>query len=547
MNRRMPSFVNLLKSALRLAVLAACGAVFAGSSAAENAAAVPVFTVKSVRIEGNTLLPEADLHRLLDRLVGDNRTLAELRQGAAAVQAAYRDAGYGGVLAYVPQQAPAAGEVIIRILEGKLAAVRIKGEPRFFRGDNVRASLPNLREGQTPLVRAIDRDIQLSNENPAKELRVTLLAGSKPGDIDGEIEVVEENPLRWLASLENTGDLQTGSNRLGIGVQHANLFGADHVGTAQFQTSVENPGQVQLYSLGYRLPLYGMAAALDAFYAYSSVDSGTTATPAGPMSFAGRGTVFGLRANRYLERIGEYDHRVVLGVDWREYDNDCRLGSLGAAACGPASADIRIVPLSLAYVGQAQSEHSFWGFSAALHHNLGGSSRAEFDSARRGAERAYHIARFSVFGEFALTQDFGLNARLTAQYSPHALVPGEQLGLGGATSVRGYRERELAGDSGYFASLEAVGPDVAPLFGSADSVRLRPLLFVDHGRVRNHQDKPCSEGGERTCSLSSVGAGLRLDVGKNATLRFDLGRALVDGAVRHAGSYRGHFAIRIAF
>lgn len=547
MNRRIPSFVAPLKSVLRLAVLAAWGMVVAVSPAAGQSAAGPVFTVKSVRIEGNTLLPEADLQRLLDRLVGDERSLADLRQGAAAVQAAYRDAGYGGVLAYVPQQVPAAGEVTIRVLEGKLAAVRIKGEPRFFRADNVRASLPNLKDGQTPLVRAIDRDIQLANENPAKELRVTLLAGSKPGDIDGEIEVVEENPLRWLGSLENTGDLQTGSHRLGIGVQHANLFGVDHVGTAQFQTAIENPDQVQLYSLGYRLPLYGQAAALDAFYAYSSVDSGTTATTAGPMSFAGRGQVFGLRANRYLERIGEYDHRLVLGVDWREYDNDCSLGSLGAAACGPASADIRIMPLSLAYVGQAQSEHSFWGFSAALHHNLGGSSQAEFDAARHGAERAYQIARFSAFGEFVLTPGFSLNARLTAQYSPHALVPGEQLGLGGATSVRGYRERELAGDSGYFASLEAVGPDVAALFGTADNVRLRPLVFVDHGSVSNHQDKPCRGVDERSCSLSSVGAGLRFDVGKNATFRFDVGRALADGAVRLAGSYRGHFALRIAF
>lgn len=546
MKRRIPRSA-VVKSVLGLAVLVACGVLLPGAAIAEQPVAARTFTIKSVRVEGNTLLPEAELNRLLAGLPGDNRSLADLKQGAAALQAAYRAAGYGGVLAFVPQQALAAGDITIRVLEGKIAAIRVKGEPRFFTADNVRASLPNLSEGQTPVVRAIDRDIQLANENPARELRVTLMAGSKPGDIDGEIEVVEENPLRWLASLENTGDERTGAYRAGIGVRHANLFGADHVGTAQFQTAVENPDQVQIYSLGYRLPLYGLASSLDAFYAYSSVDNGTTATTAGPLSFAGRGMVLGLRGNRYLERLGEYDHRVTLGLDWREYDNDCRLGSFGAAGCGPASADVHIAPLSLAYVGQWQNEHNFWGFSAALHHNLGGSSQADFELVRQGAERAYSIFRLSVFGEFALTPGFGLNARLTAQYTPDALVPGEQLVVGGARSVRGYRERELAGDYGYFASLEALGPDLAPLFGEVGNVRLRPLVFVDYGSVGNREDKPCRGVDEHSCQLSSVGVGLRFDVGKTVTVRFDVGRTLVAGTFSAAGSNRGHLAVNLAF
>ncbi|MBK5915002.1 ShlB/FhaC/HecB family hemolysin secretion/activation protein [Rhodocyclus purpureus] len=504
------------------------------------------FPVKSVRLEGNTLLPEASVAELLAGLAGEGRSLAELKQRAARVQEAYRDAGYGGVVTYLPEQSLSGGDVAIRVVEGKLAEVRVKGEGAHFTPENVRAGLPHLREGETPFVRAIDRDIQLSNENPAKELRVTLLAGRKPGDIDADIEVAEKNPLIFLANVDNTGNERTGNYRIGVGIQHANLFNSDHVGTAQFQSSPEEPDRVRIYSLGYRMPLYGWASSIDAFYAHSTVDTGTTATTAGPLSFSGKGTVVGLRANRYLDRLGEYDHRLTLGMDWRKYDNSCSLGDFGAIGCGPAAADIRIAPLSMTYVGQQQTARSAWGFNVTLLNNIGGSSQEEFAAARPGAARDYLIGKLSAFAEIPFGDGYALHGRVSAQYSADALVPGEQFGLGGAASVRGYSERELAGDHGHFLSLEALGPDFAMAPGTG-GLRLRPLVFLDQGSVANHQDKPCRGVDEQSCSLSSIGFGFRLTAGKSTSARLDIGRALEDGIIHSAGRTRGHLSVNIAY
>jgi hemolysin activation/secretion protein len=118
--------------------------------------------VTAVKVEGNTLLPEARLHALVAPLVGPDRTIDDLRQATAAVQQAYRDAGYGGVVAYVPPQRVAGGEVVIRVVEGKLARVNVTGTERYDPA-TIRSSLPSLREGDTPRVRALDRDIQLAN------------------------------------------------------------------------------------------------------------------------------------------------------------------------------------------------------------------------------------------------------------------------------------------------------------------------------------------------------------------------------------------------
>src|SRR6478609_8088405 len=98
-----------------LALLVGCWSSTLAQTPAEP---VPVerFVVKAVHVEGNTLLPEAKLSAIVARLVGAELTLGDLRQNAALVQQAYRDAGYGGVVAYVPEQELAQGTVVIRVV-----------------------------------------------------------------------------------------------------------------------------------------------------------------------------------------------------------------------------------------------------------------------------------------------------------------------------------------------------------------------------------------------------------------------------------------------
>jgi hemolysin activation/secretion protein len=496
--------------------------------------------VASVHVEGNTLLPASALARMTAELAGTERSLAELNAVATRVQNAYRDAGYGGVVAYIPAQENADGKLVLRVVEGRLAQVRVTGNT-WFDTANVRAGLPNLREGSTPLVRAIDRDIQSTNDNPAKHVKVTLLAGAKPGDIDADVGVTDTDPLQYLVGYNNTGTSATGTQRLSVGIQHANLFGMDHAGTFQYQTSPQHPSRVRIFSLGYRIPLYAHAASIDAFFAHSTVSNGTTATTAGPLSFTGKGSVLGLRLNRNLDRIGEYDHHFTLGVDKRVYDDDCSVGVFGSLACGSAAVDVSTAPLSLAYSGQKQSPMLAYGISAALSVNAGGSSAATFEAARPGARRHYAVSRFVGFAEKALPAGFSVNGRLELQYSPHALITGEKFGLGGAGSVRGYSERELAGDIGLLVRFEAA----TAALELTDAYRLRPYLFLDHGAVMNHRDMPCRDADETRCALTAAGIGARLGLGKKATASVDVGRALERGITTSRGDIQVHFALNL--
>lgn len=507
------------------------------------------FFVRTIQIQGNTLLPENELTVLVAPLAGQERTLQDLVQAADAVQQVYRKAGYGGVVAFVPEQALMDGNIVIQVLEGKIANIQISDNKRYDEA-NVLRSLPHLQKGETPSVRDIDRNIQMANENPAKDLRVALLAGAKPGEIDADIKVAEERPLRLLFGADSAGTPDTGNFRTNVGVQHANLWNRDHIGTFQFQTSPTDPDKVQVYSVGYRLPFYSHFAALDAFYAHSNVDNVTTTTPAGPLGFTGRGHVAGFRANRFLPRLGEYDQRLVFGWDWRRFDNSCTV--FGANCGGPASTDVSIAPLSLGYAGQKGGPGFSWGVNTNLSGNVAGSSETTFGLVRPDADKHYFVWRFFAFSNLALPAGFGMSARVSAQYSPHALVPGEQFGIGGGgsamgglISVRGYREREVVGDYGTSFNLEGLGPDIAK-FVKSESVSLRPLVFFDFGWAGNNHNMYCNVDGT-SCTLAGVGGGIRFAIGKQLFGRLDFGHALIDGNQKAAGTTRGHLAVNFTY
>ena len=341
--------------------------------------------VERFEVVGNTLLPQATIDTRLAAFKGAT-TLVRLREAAAAVQDLYRDAGYGGVIAFLPEQQAAPGQIRIRVVEGKLSLVEV-ADNRQFSAENIRASLPSLVTGVTPRVRQIDAEIQMANESPAKEVKVLLEPGQAPGSVAARVMVLEQPVQRWTARLDNTGVGNTGQWRSALGWQHGNLFGRDHVLGTEVQTAPANPSKLAVFSAAYRVPLYAQASALDAYAAWSDVDGGRSSTAAGDLLFSGKGRIAGLRATRYLPRVGNVDQRASLGVEQREFINQCSIEGLPPGACGPAGASVTVRPLALGYTAQAEGDTRF-GLNVSAHANLqaGGSHapRGTGSSSARG-------------------------------------------------------------------------------------------------------------------------------------------------------------------
>lgn len=518
--------------------------------ASAPAAAAPTVLVKAFDVQGNTLLKPAAVQQRLLPFTG-RANLQRLRDAAAEVQEMYREAGYGGVVAFLPEQpldgAEGAGAtVLLRVVEGKLTRIEITQNQQYS-ADNIRASLPSLATGRTPDVRRIDAEIQLANENPAKTVQVLLQPGTEPATIAAQVTVAERPVQRFTARVDNTGPEANGRWRAALGWQHANVFNLDHVFAAELATAPENASSVAVFSASYRAPLYGRALAVDAYAAYSDVDAGKIGTPVGDLSFSGQGAIAGTRLSAYLPRWANIDQRLIAGLEWREYRNNCSIAGLPQGACGSAGASVALLPLSLSYTAQTVSELRA-GFSIGVHHNLGSAGRhsdeADFQAVRPGSERRYTLLRASAQLSFPVGEWGSLATRLQGQHSAKALVPGELFGAGGAQSVRGFEEREIGGDSGLQLSVEAISASFGSLVGPPE-LDLRALLFADAATVSNRQGDPCLNG-RSSCRLGSLGLGLR--AGWQAwQLRLDVARAMNDANVTREGDVRAHFSLSTEF
>ncbi len=367
---------------------------------------------------------------------------------------------------------------------------------------------------------------------------MALQAAEDPGHVDATVRVTDEKPSRVSVFADNTGTPKTGNLRTGVGYQNANLFNGDDIVNAQVVGSPGHASDVKVFGAGYRAPIYKWSGVVDALAGYSSVNSGTVQDL---FNVSGKGTVFGLRYTQLLGRIDTYEHRVAFGLDYRAYKNSVTL----VGTTESLVPDITVHPASLTYSGRVSQVGRDLSFNFSYSRNIPGGSKgdqAAFDEPgqRSGASARYSIWRAGVAFSQLLPSDFILRTAANAQQTKDLLVPGEQFGMGGADSVRGYYERETASDIGRRFSLEGYGPDFGSWIGS--TWRARALVFYD--AARGH-DNVLERGPEN--NLGSFGLGVRANQGKSFAFRLDVARVVKDAGTRLNGEYRAHGAVAYSF
>jgi hemolysin activation/secretion protein len=506
-----------------------------GAAPAVAAEAEPRFEITRYQVDGNTLLDGAAADKIVAAHAGRARTFADVEQARLALQQAYSTAGFGAVQVMLPEQELKQGVVRIQVLEARIASVSVSGN-RFFSDANIRASVPGLREGASPNTRGIAESLQVANENPAKQATMQMKSAAAAGGIDVSLHVADEKPWKAFATLDNTGRPETGRLRLGVGYQHANVGERDHILTLQYVTSPEKLSEVGIYGASYRIPLYRLGDTLDFFAGYSDVDSGTIADV---FNVSGKGTVLGARYNQNLRKHDDFGHKLIYGLDHRAYRNnvDYQGTQLGN--------DVTVHPLSLGYSGQWRLPRTDSGVHISFIRNIPGGSRgraADFELARTGAKAGYSLWHYGFNAARTFADDWQVRAAFDGQHTGDLLVPGEQFGLGGMDSVRGFAEREISGDKGYRASVELYTPEFGASTGISDA-RARAVVFYDMGEASGNDPQP----GDPDNRVASAGAGLRLGLGKPFSMRLDYAWVVDAGGGKARGHEQLHFSLAAVY
>lgn len=530
------------------------------------------FDIVRFRVEGNTILPVADVGQLVAPFTGRQRTYADVQRALEALEGAYRNRGFGAVQVYVPEQELTEGVVTLQVTEAVIGRVVVNGN-QYFSTENVRRTLPLLKEGMAPNLRQISENVQLANENPAKQVDVSLAASDEEGKVDAKVQVEDEAPRKVILTLDNTGDKdKTGQYRTGFAYRDSNLMGSDEVLTLGYITAPDAPEGVgmDVYSLGLRIPFYDQGDSLDIIYANSSVNlPANVIQPGGLLAINGKGDIWAVRWNHLMPREGEYTSRFVTGFDQKVSLNSCTTG------VGVSCVNTTTRLLSGTYSGQWATSRFTADFNAGIAYSIpmGGRQdgwRYNYASMGRATNMDFYVLKAG--GSYAMAVgDWMVRAAVVTQYSDKPLPSGEQLGLAGANAVRGFTERAQAADVGYVANVELYTPDLIPVINKLSDQNvlgiLRALAFIDtsdgynwltngvkyideSGAANTHDATSINE----RILLSSFGFGLRYGIGKDISAKFDWAKVIhsapsskTNPADRIDADWRAHFSISYAF
>ena len=559
-------------TAFAIAPLLSLGAQFAHAqaqpaaapAAVPAAAAAPVaeprFNIDKFTVRGATLITAEGLRLILAPFIGKGKDFGDVQKALEALEKSYTGRGYSAVQVILPEQQIDAGEVEFNVVEAKIGKIVVEGN-KYFDEANIRASLPQVEQGQAPNILHISDNLRVANENPAKQTTVLLRSGTEEGQVDAVVRVADERPSKLSLTLDNTGTEQTGLFRLGIGYQNANMFNRDHVLNAQYVTAPNDDDRtnrlglypskhVLIVGAQYRIPLYRQGDSLEFSAGYSNVNSGVVLNL---FNISGSGSIFSARYNQNLQKIGDLEHKLSYGLDWRGYRSV--VTQIGVAGAGLVP-DVTVHPVSLTYAGAYRKNDSDSNFFVSASQNLPGGNDAGTGAfagdpfvsparppARADANPRYFVTRWGFNHNRALPRDWQFRWGMSGQLTRDMLVSGEQFGIGGADSVRGFLEREIINDNGYRGTLEFYSPDfggIVPVAGA----RLRALAFYDWGAVKRNRPAVLEGHGQH---VSSAGVGVRFSRGTNLSLRLDAATVTDSGGLQKIGDVRVHASFAYIF
>ncbi|MCC2676766.1 MAG: hemolysin activation/secretion protein [Ramlibacter sp.] len=516
------------RRALVVLLAAAAGAVTAQQPSAPLATPAPVparpappmaapapaavFPIRGFSIEGENPLGEAEAQRVLAPYVRPDATLQTLQQATAALEKVLRDQGYGLHRVALPPQDLGA---TVRLDIVKFTVGRVGIEGAFIYDDaNVRLTVPELQEGESPNFKTLAVQTAIANENGNKQIQVGLRESDEPDKIDATIIVKEKKPWGLTLSANNSGTDETGEDRVTVAGSHSNLWNRDHQFVGAYTTSLERTEDVKQLGLSYKVPLYAQGGVLGFTFTRSDVVGSF-----GTFSSTGAGHTFAANYTMYLAPQGGHRSYLTIGIEDKLFDAS-RINNVVL----PGALDRRSRPILLGYTASTETDTAVWGYGAELSINTGTGANNDLTSYRSEDPRVdtvhFKVLRGSASYSAPFARNWAWSVRALGQYSPDVLISGEQFGLGGLTSVRGTDvERPISGDMGVSATFEVTSPEVVQ--------GLRFIGFIDAGVIGNHDANVSKPNSDR---LASVGLAARYVIG-NFAATIDYGRIVLGSHV----------------
>ncbi|HTL17140.1 MAG TPA: POTRA domain-containing protein, partial [Patescibacteria group bacterium] len=180
--------------------------------------------VRGFRFEGNRAFTSAELAKVTEPFTNKQISSEDLEQARRAVSLFYVNHGYINSGATIPDQDPATGIVLIRIVEGRLSGIELHGN-HWLRDSFITNRLA--RSAGPPLnLNELQDGLQLLRQNPnVKQVNAELKPGTVPGESRLDLRVTDEQPFRLGLQVDDERPPSVGAYQIWALASDLNLTG----------------------------------------------------------------------------------------------------------------------------------------------------------------------------------------------------------------------------------------------------------------------------------------------------------------------------------
>lgn len=400
------------------------------------------FTIQGIRLQGASVLAEAEQRELLSPFVNRCLGSSQLNELLKAITQRYIERGYVTSRAYLPQQDLADGELDVLVVEGQLEGL----DSSAIASERELAMAFPGHAGERLNLRELEQLVDQLNRLPSRPAQLELLPGQEVGGSRVQLKGEPSKPWRATLSRHNDGDVSTGEQQWGLGLDWDSPLGlADQLslrgGLDALSDEFRHSDNQSLY---YSLP-YGWWTFS---YSYNQSYYRNQAEGSGfVFEMDGESRTHALRAERLLHRDAVSKTSINAGISHlrtRNYIDDALI-------------DVSSQRLSESQLG---FNHGRRIGSAFINADIGWQRGiGALDAQREGdPRRGEPVARYNKYSltlsylqPFQLGgESFSFDSLANGQWSEDVLYSPQRISIGGLASVRGFKEQSLSGDSGAY-------------------------------------------------------------------------------------------------
>ena len=467
--------------------------------------AIKSITVKKIIFEGNTVFLDQDLTKEIQSFLNKKSSFADLENIANKITDYYRLHGYSLAMCYIPAQEMKKNILKIKILEGVINRINIKGN--YHKNKLVVELLDKIYATRPFDVKKIEKYMMLINDLPGVTAQAVLKKSSdveEPGGVDLDIIFKKNNTQFSLGTDDNIADylgkfvtqfnvseadLIFNNHLLGLNISRDNTFQHFKNLTISDKITLNSEGTSATIELnkvqvqpGYRLKKYKIKSNMEN-YSLNLSKPFIRSRHKNLTPFVGfKITNF---RSQVLNTLTTKDHIRALsfGTIYDFFDN---------------------------YKGG-----NLINFSINKGLDILDSTHKQKYPSKRYGRIKFLKTNFSYSRLQHVVDNFNMYFNLQSQFTNDSLLSSELFGVGGNGIGKGYGSSALTGDKGYATTYELRYrmPQIS-IFSS------ELYSFYDYGKAWNKRKLPNDND-----IAVSYGLGLRCNLSKHSSIKITVAKA----------------------